>query len=131
MKIIFTNGCFDILHIGHIRYLQKAKNLGDYLIVGVNSDASFKRHKKRDPINPENWRAEALMALKSVDEVRIFREDTPYDLIEAVRPDILVKGGDYKLEDIVGRELVKETLTLESDINIHTSDILAKLKYII
>jgi D-beta-D-heptose 7-phosphate kinase/D-beta-D-heptose 1-phosphate adenosyltransferase len=106
-KIIFTNGCFDILHRGHIEYLTKAKEFGDVLIVGLNSDTSVQRLKGKDrPINSESDRARILDALKPVDYVVIFEEDTPLRLIQTVKPDVLVKGGDYKVEEIVGSEFV-------------------------
>jgi cytidyltransferase-related domain len=106
-KIVFTNGCFDILHRGHIEYLTKAKEFGDVLIVGLNSDPSVQRLKGKDrPINPEADRARILDALKPVDYVVIFEEDTPLRLIQMVKPDVLVKGGDYKVEEIVGSEYV-------------------------
>ena len=107
-KIVFTNGCFDILHIGHIRYLQKAANLGDILIVGLNSDASVKRLKgSKRPINSEDERAEVLASLNSVDYVVIFEEDTPLELIKVLQPDVLVKGGDYNNEYVVGTNEVE------------------------
>lgn len=107
-KIVFTNGCFDILHVGHKRYLQKAAELGDVLIIGVNSDVSVKRLKGPDrPINNENDRAEMLAALGFVDNVVIFDEDTPYELINEIQPDVLVKGGDYSPEQVVGRDIVE------------------------
>ncbi|MCB9073234.1 MAG: D-glycero-beta-D-manno-heptose 1-phosphate adenylyltransferase [Bdellovibrionaceae bacterium] len=106
-KVVFTNGCFDLLHVGHVRYLQEAKNLGDILIVGVNSDASVKRLKgPTRPIQNEMDRAEILLALKAVDQVVLFDDDTPEHLIHQVRPDILVKGGDWKIEQIVGSSFV-------------------------
>ena len=105
---MFTNGCFDILHIGHIRYLQEAKKLGDILIVGLNSDASVKRIKGPErPVNSEQDRAELLCALGCVDYVVIFEEDTPIDLIIKVQPDVLVKGGDYINEYVVGTKEVE------------------------
>jgi glycerol-3-phosphate cytidylyltransferase len=107
-KIVFTNGCFDILHVGHLRYLEEAKALGDILIVGVNSDASVKRLKgETRPIVTENDRAEMLLGLKCVDYVAIFEEDTPIELIEAVKPDIHVKGGDYKKDDLPETKIVE------------------------
>ncbi len=107
-KIVFTNGCFDILHIGHITYLQQAAKLGDVLVIGVNSDASVKRLKGNDrPVNAQNDRVKMLCALECVDYVVVFDEDTPYDLISMVQPDILVKGGDYKAEDVVGKDIVE------------------------
>ncbi len=106
-KIIFTNGCFDLLHVGHIRYLQEAKKLGDILVVGVNSDSSVKLLKgPTRPLQTEADRAEILAALGSVDFTVIFTEDTPKSLIEAVNPDILVKGGDWKIDQIVGSDFV-------------------------
>ncbi|MCR5050873.1 MAG: bifunctional D-glycero-beta-D-manno-heptose-7-phosphate kinase/D-glycero-beta-D-manno-heptose 1-phosphate adenylyltransferase HldE [Paludibacteraceae bacterium] len=104
-RIVFTNGCFDILHCGHVTYLQQAKQLGDILIVGVNSDASVKRLKgDARPINNIEARTTVLQGLSSVDYIVVFDEDTPYEILSVIRPDVLVKGGDYKVEDIVGRE---------------------------
>ncbi len=105
--LVFTNGCFDILHVGHVSYLEAAKRLGDVLIVGVNSDDSVRRLKGASrPINPESDRAMLLSALKSVDFTCIFEEDTPLNLITALQPDVLVKGGDYTPETIVGADVV-------------------------
>jgi D-beta-D-heptose 7-phosphate kinase/D-beta-D-heptose 1-phosphate adenosyltransferase len=107
-KVVFTNGCFDLLHVGHVRYLQEARALGDALVVGVNSDASVRRLKGPGrPLNPARERAEVLAALASVDYVTTFSGATPLRLIEAVRPDVLVKGGDWPVEKIVGREVVE------------------------
>ncbi len=107
-KIVFTNGCFDILHVGHLRYLQEAHSLGDYLIVGLNSDESVRRLKgPTRPIQTEQDRAEILLGLKCVDAVVIFGEDTPLKLIETVQPDVLVKGGDWKISQIVGSDFVQ------------------------
>lgn len=107
-RIVFTNGCFDILHAGHITYLSKAKSLGDALVIGLNSDASVKELKgKSRPIVPQKNRAIVLAALEAVDFVVIFKELTPLKLIKAIRPDILVKGGDWKKEDIVGSNFVE------------------------
>ncbi|MCS6837390.1 MAG: D-glycero-beta-D-manno-heptose 1-phosphate adenylyltransferase [Bdellovibrionaceae bacterium] len=106
-KIVFTNGCFDLLHIGHVRYLKQAKSLGDLLFVGVNSDASVRRLKGPErPLQREQDRAEILDALKWVDFVTIFEEDTPRQLIAEVRPHVLVKGGDWAIDQIVGADLV-------------------------
>lgn len=107
-KIVFTNGCFDILHRGHVTYLNEAKKLGDLLVVGANSDASVKRLKGPDrPINSELDRQYVLSQLKAVDFVEIFTEDTPLNLILKVKPKILVKGGDWKIDQIVGgREVI-------------------------
>lgn len=107
-KIVFTNGCFDILHIGHVRYLKKAAELGDVLVVGVNSDKSVKRLKGPErPINNENDRMELLSSLEFVDYVVMFDTDTPYELIKRIQPDVLVKGGDYKPEEVVGKDIVE------------------------
>lgn len=107
-KIVFTNGCFDILHVGHIRYLQQAKSLGDLLVVGLNSDASVSRLKgPTRPIQNEEDRKELLLALEAVDAVFIFTEDTPLELIKEVKPHLLVKGGDWSEDQIVGADFVK------------------------
>ena len=107
-RIVFTNGCFDILHIGHARYLYAARELGNYLIVAVNSDISVKSIKGPDrPVINENERAEMLAALGCVDMVVMFDEDTPYEILKKLVPDVLVKGGDWKEEDIVGADIVK------------------------
>ena len=108
-KVVFTNGCFDILHVGHVKYLQEAKSFGDVLIVGLNSDASVKRLKGESrPVNIAEDRAYILAALEAVDFVVPFEDDTPYELIKMVSPDILVKGGDYKGKDVVGAEFSGE-----------------------
>jgi len=102
-KIVFTNGCFDILHRGHVYYLSRAREMGEMLIVGLNSDHSVKRLKGEGrPVNGEKARAEVLGALAMVDLIILFEEDTPLNLINTIRPDLLVKGGDYKVEEIVG-----------------------------
>ena len=106
-KIVFTNGCFDLLHVGHIRYLSQAKKLGDFLIIGLNSDRSVKKLKGKDrPINSFEDRATLLSALSSVDLVIKFKEQTPENLIKDIVPDVLVKGGDYNIKDIVGYQIV-------------------------
>ena len=108
-KIIFTNGCFDILHAGHVRYLETAKSYGDILILGLNSDRSVTALKGEGrPINTQMDRAYILAALEAVDYVVVFDEDTPYDLIKAVKPHILVKGGDYKGKEVVGQDIADE-----------------------
>jgi rfaE bifunctional protein nucleotidyltransferase chain/domain len=107
-KIVFTNGCFDILHFGHVNYLAAAKRLGDILIVGLNSDASVRRLKgKSRPVNCARDRARVLAALENVDFVVIFGEDTPLKLIKAIVPSVLVKGGDWNESNIVGADFVK------------------------
>ena len=107
-RVVFTNGVFDLLHPGHIRYLQQARALGDLLIIGLNSDASVRRNKGPErPINNEDERAEILAALECVDAVTVFDEDTPADIITAIQPDILVKGADWAEDSIVGRETVE------------------------
>jgi D-glycero-beta-D-manno-heptose 1-phosphate adenylyltransferase len=107
-KIVFTNGCFDLLHIGHIRYLEQAKSKGDILVVGINTDASVQKLKGPSrPIQNENDRAEILAALKSVDHTILFGDETPLNLIQVVRPDYLVKGGDWPIQQIVGWDFVQ------------------------
>ena len=108
-RIVFTNGVFDILHPGHVRYLTEARAQGDVLIVGVNSDASVRRLDKGPgrPLHPEAERAEVLVALRVVDAVVIFDEDTPHEIVSALRPDVLVKGADWAADAIVGRDVVE------------------------
>lgn len=108
-KIVFTNGCFDLLHHGHIDYLSKASDLGDVLVIGVNSDSSVKKLNKgaNRPIQNENDRVLILSAFQFIEALIIFDEDTPYELIKAVQPDVLVKGGDWKENEIVGADIVK------------------------
>ena len=107
-RIVFTNGVFDIIHRGHVQYLTKAKSYGDVLVVGINSDASVRRLKgKSRPLQSQSDRTFILLALRSVDYVVIFGEDTPAKLIRSVRPDVLVKGADYSTSEIVGAEFVK------------------------
>jgi D-beta-D-heptose 7-phosphate kinase/D-beta-D-heptose 1-phosphate adenosyltransferase len=106
--VVFTNGCFDLLHVGHVRYLQEARALGDVLVVGLNSDNSVKRLKGPGrPLQNENDRIEILAALQCVDFATLFDEDTPEQLIQRVRPDVLVKGGDWAVEKIVGGAFVQ------------------------
>ncbi len=107
-SIVFTNGCFDILHVGHARYLREAKGQGNILVVGVNSDDSVRRLKGPSrPLVPERDRAEMVAALGMVDYVTVFDEDTPAELIAALGPDVLVKGGDYRVEEVAGRKSVE------------------------
>lgn len=106
-KVVFTNGCFDLLHVGHIRYLQEARAQGDLLVVGLNADASVRRLKGEErPVQNEADRGEILAALGCVDFVTLFTEDTPLELIKAVKPDVLVKGGDWPIDKIVGADFV-------------------------
>lgn len=133
-KIVFTNGCFDILHRGHVEYLTKARDLGSVLVLGLNTDASVKRQNKSPerPINDQQTRAIILAALECVDHVVFFDEDTPYELIKAVQPDILVKGADYKPEEIVGYDIVKkrggEVIALPLTEGFSTTGLIQKLK---
>lgn len=132
-KIVFTNGCFDILHIGHARYLYAAKELGDYLIVAVNSDSSVKSIKGPDrPVINQAGRTEMLAALEFVDTVVIFENDNPLEVIKYLMPDILVKGGDWKEEDIIGADAVRvaggEVRIIPFITGFSTSDILKKIE---
>jgi D-beta-D-heptose 7-phosphate kinase/D-beta-D-heptose 1-phosphate adenosyltransferase len=107
-KVVFTNGCFDLLHRGHIECLKKAKSFGDVLVVGLNSDSSVRKIKGEErPILPQGDRAEILASLEMVDYVLIFGEETPYKIIASLVPDVLVKGGDYRRKEIVGRDVVE------------------------
>ncbi len=127
--IVFTNGCFDILHLGHVKYLEKAAGFGDVLIVGVNSDASVRRLKGPErPVNPEFDRAYLLAALDSVDFVTIFDEDTPYELIKIVQPDVLVKGGDYEGKEVVGSDIAKEVKLVDFVEGKSTTGTIEKMK---
>lgn len=132
-KIVFTNGCFDILHCGHILYLEKAKALGDILILGLNSDASVKRLKGNNrPIVPEKERALVVAGLESVDYVCIFAQDTPYELIDLIQPDVLVKGGDWTIDKIVGADIVQKkggkVLSLNYEQGFSTTNIIERIK---
>jgi rfaE bifunctional protein nucleotidyltransferase chain/domain len=112
MKTVFTNGCFDIVHIGHISLLEYSKSLGDKLIVAINSDKSIQKLKGKDrPINNESDRKKFLESIKWVDEVIIFDDETPIDIINSLKPSIIVKGGDYKKEDVVGFHLEKQGIS--------------------
>jgi D-beta-D-heptose 7-phosphate kinase/D-beta-D-heptose 1-phosphate adenosyltransferase len=107
-KIVFTNGCFDILHVGHVRYLQEARKLGDILVLGLNSDTSVRTLKgEKRPLVPQDERADVLAAIEVIDFVTIFDEETPFELIGYLRPDLLVKGGDWAEDQIVGGDIVK------------------------
>jgi D-beta-D-heptose 7-phosphate kinase/D-beta-D-heptose 1-phosphate adenosyltransferase len=132
-KVVFTNGCFDILHAGHVQYLQEAKNLGDFLLVAVNSDASVKRLKgDKRPLVSEDERCQVLDALKMVDLITVFEQDTPYQLIDAIQPDVLVKGGDWQPQDIVGADIVLnnggEVKSLSFKNGISTTKIIEKVR---
>ncbi len=129
-KIVFTNGCFDILHKGHIEYLSKARDLGDILIIGLNTDASVSRLKGAGrPVQDESSRALVLASLRFVEAVVFFDEDTPYNLIDLLKPDVLVKGGDYAEETIVGADIVRanggEVVTIPLTEGYSTSKILS------
>lgn len=130
--IVFTNGCFDILHRGHVEYLAQAADLGDKLIIGLNTDVSVKRLKGESrPVNDEKSRALLLSALQFVDAVVFFDEDTPYELIKQVQPDILVKGNDYKPEEIIGYDIVTakggKVLTIDLVEGFSTTNIIKRL----
>jgi rfaE bifunctional protein nucleotidyltransferase chain/domain len=127
-KIVFTNGCFDLIHIGHVRYLREAKSLGDVLVIGLNSDRSVSSIKPGRPVTPQDQRAEVLASLEMVDYVVLFDEETPYELIKLIQPDILVKGGDWKKEDIVGSDIAKETFSLPYIKGISTTEIIERSK---
>jgi len=127
-RIVFTNGCFDILHVGHVRYLREAKALGNVLVVGINSDDSVGMLKPGRPVNPQDQRAEVLASLVMVDYVTVFDKETPYDLINLLKPDVLVKGGDWKKEDIVGADLVPEVHSLPFTSGMSTTNIINKIR---
>lgn len=133
-ELVFTNGCFDILHRGHVEYLCHARDLGDKLILGLNTDASVKRLGKSPerPINSQETRATILAALECVDAIILFDEDTPLELIDFVQPDILVKGSDYKAEDIVGYDIVKakggKVITIQLVDGFSTTTLIEKMK---
>jgi len=132
-KIVFTNGCFDILHSGHVQYLEKAKNSGDYLIVALNSDYSIKRIKGDGrPIVPELDRAKVLAGLESVDFVVLFNQDTPLKTIQTLKPDILIKGGDWSKDKIVGADFVQKSggkvKTVKLRAGRSTTNIIEKIK---
>lgn len=132
-RIVFTNGCFDILHPGHVEYLEEAKSLGDFLIVGLNSDSSVQRLKgPTRPINNEADRKAMLSALKAVDLVITFDEDTPHDLIRVLQPDVLVKGGDWSVDGIVGSDIVLanggEVISLGFKDGYSTSNLINKIQ---
>ena len=128
-KIAFTNGCFDILHAGHVSVLEFSRSKADALVVGINSDDSVRRLKgPTRPVNTQADRALVLAALESVDVVSIFTEDTPYNLIKSVQPDVLVKGGDYKPNEIVGREFAKKVVRFSLLKGRSTTNIIKKVQ---
>jgi rfaE bifunctional protein nucleotidyltransferase chain/domain len=134
-KIVFSNGCFDILHAGHVDYLEKAREKGDFLVIGLNTDTSVRRLKGQNrPINQENSRARVLAGLGFVDMVVLFEEDTPYRLIKALIPDILVKGKDYEISNIVGADIVLgnggKVETIELTEGQSTTSVIDKIKKI-
>ena len=131
-KIVFTNGCFDILHVGHVSYLEQAARLGRHLIVGLNTDASVKRLKGATrPLNHELDRARVLAALACVDAGVLFGEDTPTELVKKIRPDILVKGGDYKPEEVAGREYAGEVQIIKFEDGYSTTGLLEKVAQLV
>ena len=128
-NIVFTNGCFDILHSGHIKYLEISKNYGDILIIGLNSDESIRRIKGDDrPINNEQNRAYILNALEFVDYIIIFNEDTPYNLISQINPDIITKGADYSKDEVVGSDIVKDVKLINLFDEQSTTKLIQKIK---
>jgi len=128
--VVFTNGCFDVLHRGHIDYLEKSKKLGTKLVIGLNSDASVRRLKIGRPINTQEDRKFVLLSLRCVDEVIIFDDDTPYNLIQSLEPDILTKGGDYKVSEVVGSDIVPQTVIIPLLPGYSTTNILNKMSEI-
>ncbi|SNR61307.1 D-glycero-beta-D-manno-heptose 1-phosphate adenylyltransferase [Desulfurobacterium atlanticum] len=127
-KIVFTNGCFDIVHAGHVDYLEKAKAFGDVLIVGINSDSSIKRIKgEKRPVVPQDYRVRVLLGLRAVDGVVVFDDDTPLEVIKLIKPDVLVKGADWPVEKIVGREYAGKVERVKFIYDISTSKIVNKI----
>jgi rfaE bifunctional protein nucleotidyltransferase chain/domain len=132
-KIVFSNGCFDILHAGHVDYLEKAREKGDFLVVGLNTDNSVRRLKGQNrPINNENSRARVLSGLGFVDMVVLFEEDTPFNMINKLKPDVLVKGKDYEISNIVGADIVLanggKVETIELTEGLSTTSVIDKIK---
>ena len=128
--IVFTNGCFDVLHRGHIDYLEKSKKLGTKLVIGLNSDASVRRLKIGRPINTQEDRKSVLLSLRCVDEVIIFDDDTPLNLIQSLKPNIITKGGDYKVSEVVGSDIVPQTVIIPFLPGYSTTNILNKMSEI-
>jgi rfaE bifunctional protein nucleotidyltransferase chain/domain len=132
-KVVFSNGCFDILHAGHVDYLEKAREKGDFLVVALNTDASVRRIKGEDrPVNNQNSRARVLAGLGCINMVILFDENTPYDLIKMINPDILVKGKDYDISNIVGADIVLQNggkvETIELTEGLSTTSVIDKIK---
>ena len=132
-RVVFTNGVYDLLHPGHVRYLQEARSLGDSLIVGVNADSSVRRNKgPRRPITPQQERAELVASLAAVDAVVLFAEETPAEIIQAVQPDVLVKGADWPADQIVGRDTVEarggRVVRMAVEPGYSTTDLLARVR---
>jgi D-beta-D-heptose 7-phosphate kinase/D-beta-D-heptose 1-phosphate adenosyltransferase len=132
-KVVFTNGVFDILHPGHVRYLQQARRLGEALIVGINSDRSVRANKGTErPMTPDTERAELLSALECVDAVAVFDQDTPAEIIERIQPDVLVKGADWRPDNIVGRETVEArggmVVRMELSAGYSTTELIRKIR---
>jgi len=131
-KVAFTNGCFDILHYGHVKYLTQAKKMADILVVGVNTDSSVKKIKgKKRPINPLKHRMEVLAGLEAIDYLISFKETTPYRLIKEIKPDVLIKGGDWKPNEIVGKDIVEayrgKVITLPYIKGVSTTNLIRKI----
>jgi len=127
-KVVFTNGCFDLIHSGHVDYLTRAKKLGDILIVGINSDSSVRRIKgEKRPITPEKERSIIILNLKPVDFVTLFEEDTPAELIKELKPDVLVKGSDWQINEIVGRDVVEKSGGIVKTIDFVTDQSTSKI----
>lgn len=132
-RVVFTNGCFDLLHPGHVRYLERARSLGDILVVAVNADESVRRIKGPSrPVLPESDRSEVVAALQCVDYVTVFAEDTPLEVIEQLRPDVLVKGGDWPKDKIVGRQSVEDrggqVVTIDFEQGYSTTGIIERIR---
>ena len=128
--VVFTNGCFDVLHRGHVDYLEKSRKLGTKLVIGLNSDASVRRLKIGRPINTQEDRKSVLLSLRCVDEVIIFDDDTPLNLIQSLKPDILTKGGDYTVSEVVGSDIVPQTVIIPFLPGYSTTNILNKMSEI-
>ncbi len=127
-RVVFTNGCFDLLHVGHVRLLQAAREMGDRLIVGLNDDAAVRTLKGHEPINCLEYRVELLLSLSCVDEVISFRELSPVSTIQRLKPDVLVKGPDYMPDEVLGREYARLTVCLSVGIMTHGKDLERRIR---